>query len=56
MVDSHEIIDHGENLEIKSTIRIEGALSFLWRKIVAENVAKGLEEQTDRLIEKVKNG
>ena len=56
MFDSHEIIDHGENLEIKSTIRIEGPLSFLWRKLVAENVAKGLEEQTDRLIEKVKNG
>ena len=56
MFDSHEIIDHGEKLEIKSTIRIEGPLSFLWRKLVAENVAKGLEEQTDRLIEKVKNG
>lgn len=56
MFDSHEIIDHGENLEIKSTIRIEGPLSFLWRKLVAENVAKGLEEQTDKLIEKVKNG
>jgi len=56
MFDLHEIIDHGEKLEIKSTIRIEGPLSFLWRKLVAENVAKGLEEQTDRLIEKVKNG
>ena len=56
MFDSHEIIDHGENLEIKSTIRIEGPLSFVWRKLVAENVAEGLEEQTDRLIEKVKNG
>ena len=56
MFDSHEIIDHGEKLEIKSTIRIEGPLSFLWKKLVAENVAEGLEEQTDRLIEKVKNG
>ena len=56
MFDSHELIDHGDNLEIKSTIRIEGPLSFLWRKLVAENVANGLKEQTERLIEKVRNG
>ena len=51
-----ELLDHGDKLEIKSTIRIEGPLSFLWRKLVAENVAKGLKEQTERLIEKAKNG
>lgn len=56
MYDVHELIDHGNRLEIKSTIRIEGPLSFLWRKLVAENVANGMEEQTDRLIEKVNNG
>ena len=56
MFDSHELIDHGNNLEIKSTIQIEGPLSFLWRKLVAENVANGLEEQTNNLIEKAKNG
>ena len=56
MFDSHELIDHGDKLEIKSTIRIEGPLSFLWKKIVAENVANGLEAQTERLIEKVRNG
>ena len=56
MFDSHELIDHGGNLEIKSTIRIQGPLSFLWRKLVAENVANGLEQQTDKLIEKVNNG
>jgi hypothetical protein len=56
MYDSHELIEHGDKLEIKTTIRIEGPLSFLWRKLVAENVANGMKEQTDRLIEKVKNG
>ena len=56
MFDLHELLDHGDKLEIKSTIRIEGPLSFLWRKLVAENVAKGLKEQTERLIEKAKNG
>lgn len=52
MYDSHELIDHGGKLELKSTIRIQGPLSFLWRKLVAENVANGLKEQTDKLIEK----
>ena len=56
MFDLHELIDHGDNLEIKSTIRIEGPLSFLWRKLVAENVANGMEEQTKKLIEKAGNG
>lgn len=56
MYDVHELIDHGAALEIKSTIRMEGPLSFLWRKLVGENVAAGLEKQTERLIEKTKNG
>jgi hypothetical protein len=55
MYDSHEIIDHGDDLEIKTTIQIEGPLSFLWRKIVAEDVANGMEEQTEKLIERVRN-
>ncbi len=55
MYDSHQIIDHGDELEIKTTIRIEGPLSFLWRKIVAEDVANGMEEQTEKLIERVRN-
>lgn len=55
MYDKHELIDQGDGLEIKSTIRIEGPLSYLWRKLVAENVAGGMEEQTDRLIERARN-
>lgn len=55
MYGSHALIDHGNELEIKTTIRIERPLSFLWRKLVAENVARGMKEQTERLIEKVKN-
>lgn len=55
MYDSHELIDHGDELEIKTTISIEGPLSFVWRKIVAENVANGMKEQTERLIEKARN-
>jgi hypothetical protein len=55
MYDSHELIDRGDALEIKATIGIEGPLSFFWRKIVAENVVKGLEKQTERLIEKARS-
>jgi hypothetical protein len=56
MYDSHELIKHGDELEIKTTITVSGPLSLVWRKLVAENVAKGMSEQTDRLIEKVRNG
>lgn len=52
MIDSHELIDHGDELEIRSTITLEGPLAFLWRKLVGEGVAKGLPEQTRRLIER----
>ena len=55
MFGSHEFITHGDELEIKTTMSIEGWLSFLWRKIVAEGVANGMREQTDRLIEKARN-
>jgi hypothetical protein len=57
MYGDHEFISHenGE-LEIKTTMSIEGPLSFIWRKIVAEGVANGLPEQTEWLISRVKNG
>src|SRR5690242_11427836 len=41
----HQMRDTDHGLEITHTVRIEGPLSFLWRKIVAEKVAAGLEEQ-----------
>jgi len=50
MYGRHEFITHGDALEIKTTMSIEGALSFLWRKLVAEGVANSLQEQTDKLI------
>lgn len=56
MYGSHKFIIHGDELEIKTTMSIEGPLSFVWRKIVAEDVANGMMEQTDNLIEKARNG
>ena len=55
MYDAHKIIDHGDELEINSTISIEGPLSFLWRKIIVEDIASGMEAQTEKLIERVRN-
>ena len=50
MVDSHELIERDGGLEIKTTVRMEGPLAFLWRKIVGEDVVKSLPAQTDNLI------
>ncbi len=56
MYDDHEIIDHGDQVELKTTIRMKGPLTFLWRKIIAENIVKGLEKQTENLINQVREG
>ena len=55
MYGSHEFVIHGDELEIKTTMSIEGPLSYVWRKIVAEDVANGMMEQTENLIEKAKS-
>jgi len=56
MYGSHEFIELENELEIKTTMSIEGPLSFFWRKIVAEGVANGMAVQTESLINAVKNG
>ncbi|WP_281401112.1 hypothetical protein [sulfur-oxidizing endosymbiont of Gigantopelta aegis] len=43
-------------MEIKTTMSVEGYLGFIWRKIVAEDVANGMEEQTNSLIKKAQDG
>lgn len=55
MYGDHEFLVDGDELEIRTTMRIDGMLSFLWRKIVAEDVANGMMAQTESLIEKAKN-
>lgn len=55
MYGSHEFIAHGNELVIKTTMSIEGPLSFLWRKLVAEDVANGMPDQTESLINTVRN-
>ena len=55
MYGSHEFIEHENELEIKTTMSIEGPLSFIWKKLVAEGVANNMPEQTKSLINTIKN-
>jgi hypothetical protein len=50
----HDFIKNGNEIEIKTTMKVEGPLSFVWRKLVAEKVANSEEEQTNSLIRRVK--
>ena len=52
MYGSHRFQENDGELEITTTISIEGPLAFVWRKLVAEKIVAGLKEQTDRLIER----
>ena len=54
MFDYHELEETSEGLKIKSKIWIEGPLSWLWRKIMAENVASGVPAQLELLVEYAK--
>ncbi len=51
----HEIEEKNGKIEMKATIKIEGILSFLWKKIVAQGVADKLGDDMDRLIRLIKN-
>ena len=50
MYGEHEFIAHGDAVEIRTSVSVEGVLGFLWRKLVAEGVARSLEEQTRGLV------
>lgn len=54
MLDTHEIVDHGDCIEIRNTLTVTGPLGFLWRKLVAEDVAASIEGQTCNMIEQAK--
>lgn len=54
MLDTHEIVDHGDRIEIKNTLTVTGPLGFLWRRLVAEGVAASIEGQTRSMIEQAR--
>jgi hypothetical protein len=51
----HEIVEKNGKIEMKATVKIEGILSFLWKKIVAQGVADKLGDDMDRLIRLIEN-
>ena len=55
MHDAHEIVDHGDRIEIKNTLTVSGPLGYLWRKLVAEGVAASIEDQTRRMVERARH-
>jgi hypothetical protein len=56
MYGTHEMEETPKGLKIKNTIRIEGPLSWIWRKIVAEGVAAGMPKQLEALAELASRG
>ena len=56
MYDAHELeeLPNG-NVKVTNTITVKGPFSFIWAKLVAKNVAKAVPEQTDNLVEYLRN-
>lgn len=52
MTGSHDLLVHGDELELRTTMTVTGLLTFLWVKIVAQGVVDKLEAQTDALIKR----
>lgn len=51
----HEIVQENGKITLTATIKIDGVLSFLWKKLVAQKVADKMEDDINSLIELVKN-
>jgi hypothetical protein len=49
MVDVHELQDTPQGLKLKNSIRMEGPLAWVWRKLVGETVAAGIPRQMEAL-------
>ena len=54
MYSIHTLRETSGGLEIAHTVRVEGALGFLWWKLVAGKVAAGMEEQTNRMVQRAR--
>lgn len=50
MFDTPELEATPEGLRLTNTLTVKGPLSFLWAKLVAENVAKTVPEENDALV------
>ena len=52
MTGSHDMIERDGRLELRTTITVEGPLSFLWLRLVAQGVVNSLPAQTQALVER----
>ena len=52
MYGTHTFEDTPDGLKITTTITVEGILGFLWKKIVAQNIVKGLPTE---MVQQVKH-
>ena len=50
MYGTHEIEEIPQGVKLTTTMKVTGPLGFIWRKLVAENIAKTMPEQTDALV------
>jgi hypothetical protein len=50
MYGDHQFIVRGDEVELRTTVSVDGPLGFLWRKLVGEGVAASLPAQTAGLI------
>jgi hypothetical protein len=49
LYDAHEIEETPEGLRLTNTLTLEGPLAWLWRRLIAEDIASGLPAQLDAL-------
>ena len=54
MVVDHDLLRYGDEVEIRTNIKVTGPLSFLWSRIVAKDIVAGLPEQIRRMIERAR--
>jgi hypothetical protein len=51
MYDTHELEETEQGLRLTNTLKVTGPLGFVWRKLVAENVAKTAPRENEALVE-----
>ncbi|MBX3720776.1 MAG: SRPBCC family protein [Turneriella sp.] len=51
MYGEHLLEETAQGLKITTTMKVEGLLGFLWRKLVAEDIAAALPHETEKQIE-----
>ncbi len=54
MYGDHLFVVRGDEIEIQTTMRVEGPLRLLWVKLVAEGIARKLGTQTQQLISRAR--